>query len=352
MAFDFPNSPTIGQTATTPNGSIFTWDGVKWTASATSGAGFANAAGRNLVHNPLFQVAQRGVGPFTVAGNCIDRWFMNFVNGTMSTSQVVLTDADRAAIGDEAAKYGLQSVFTGGGAAASATQIQQAMEDVRRTANKTITVSFWAKAASGTPKIGVGATQFFGGGGSPSAAVNITAIPVTISTTFARYSVTLTIPSIAGKILGTDGADQFDPTFWYSSGSTNNTLAGGIGVQSGTITLWGVQCEIGNLLTPLEKPDIATDLMNCCRFYQLSLILATYPAAGLPGVGMYGTAYLSPMRVLPLVAIVANSSSNVSGLTLVADGGANNNIIVYASATATASGACTLNVVFSASADL
>lgn len=35
--FDFPNSPSVGQTATTPNGAVFTWDGTKWTSAGAMG---------------------------------------------------------------------------------------------------------------------------------------------------------------------------------------------------------------------------------------------------------------------------------------------------------------------------
>jgi hypothetical protein len=38
-------------------------------------------------------------------------------------------------------------------------------------------------------------------------------------------------------------------------------------VQSGSINLWGVQLEIGSVVTPLEKLDPADDLRHCQRFY-------------------------------------------------------------------------------------
>jgi hypothetical protein len=56
---------------------------------------------------------------------------------------------------------------------------------------------------------------------------------------------------------------------WYSSGATNSTNAGNIGVQSGTVLLWGVQLEIGSVATPLEKPDPQQDLAKCQRFYEV-----------------------------------------------------------------------------------
>jgi hypothetical protein len=32
MPFDFPDAPVVDETTTTPDGIIYTWDGVKWTA--------------------------------------------------------------------------------------------------------------------------------------------------------------------------------------------------------------------------------------------------------------------------------------------------------------------------------
>lgn len=36
MAYDFPNTPTIGDHVTTPGGAVLAWDGVKWSAQAPS----------------------------------------------------------------------------------------------------------------------------------------------------------------------------------------------------------------------------------------------------------------------------------------------------------------------------
>ena len=38
MAFDFPDAPVLDETTTTPDGVVYTWDGVKWTAEAAGGA--------------------------------------------------------------------------------------------------------------------------------------------------------------------------------------------------------------------------------------------------------------------------------------------------------------------------
>lgn len=225
-------------------------------------------SGRNKLHNPVFNVAQRGTGAFTTNGAyTLDRWAISLSGDTMSVTQQGQTDTGRSQIGDEESYNFLQNVFTGNASAGSYDQLFQRIELVRRLANKTVTVSFYAKAASGTPKLGVSLDQVMGTGGSPSANVNGTGQAVTLSTTWTRYNLTFTTGSLSGKTLGNNGDDCTQLNFWFSSGSTNATRAGSVGVQSGTVSLWGVQLEIGPVATALEKPDPQQDLANCQRFY-------------------------------------------------------------------------------------
>jgi hypothetical protein len=281
--FDFPNSPSVGQRVTGVGGIVYVWDGVKWTNSV-GGVTVQSMGdvGRNLIHNPLFNIAQRGPGPFTVNVYSLDRWIISHANDTISVAQATVTDGSRAQIGDEAAESALSNVFTGSATVGSYTLILQAIENVRRLAGKTVTVSFWAAALSGTPKLGVSMDQNFGTGGSPSAVVNGNGQAITLSTTWTRYSVTITLPSITGKTLGTAGDSKTQLVFWYSAEASFALRAGAIGVQSGTVFLWGVQLEIGSVATPLEKPDPRYDLSNCQRFYQagtLQLLGAAYTPA-------------------------------------------------------------------------
>ena len=37
MAFDWPNTPTLNQQVTGPDGQLYRWDGVKWVAIGASG---------------------------------------------------------------------------------------------------------------------------------------------------------------------------------------------------------------------------------------------------------------------------------------------------------------------------
>jgi hypothetical protein len=223
--------------------------------------------GRNLLHNPLFNVAQRGAGPWAF-GYTLDRWVIIVNTDTVSVTWTLLSTAQQAQIGDEEAIRCLYNVFTGNAAAGAYNLVCQRIENVQRLSNKTVTVSFWAVAASGTPNLGVSIDQYFGTGGNPSAPVSLDGIAVTVSTTFARYNVTFALPSIAGKVIGSNGDHCTEVNFWFSSGATNAVRAGNVGVQSGAIGIWGVQLEIGPTATPLEKLDPQVDLANCQRFYQ------------------------------------------------------------------------------------
>src|SRR5262249_20355547 len=131
--------------------------------------------GRSLIHNGTFQVQQRGAGSWNLNSNyTADRWQLLLINDTDTATIQTLADADRTAIGDEAAIYALQHVFVGSATAGSVSSVTQKIENVRRLGGKQIIVSFWARATSGSPRIGVILSQSFGSGGSPSATINNT----------------------------------------------------------------------------------------------------------------------------------------------------------------------------------
>jgi hypothetical protein len=275
--------------------------------------------GRNLLHNPLFNVSQRGVGPWTASGNyTADRWrIVSGAGGSRSASLPALNDAVRAVIGDEAATLCLQNIIAGGAGANDYDVILQAVEGVRRLSGKTVTLSFWANT-SGTPKLGISFSQSFGTGGSPSAAATVQTTALTLANVWVRYSVTTTLPSTAGKTFGTNGDDQTSIYFWLSSGTNPIGPPTNPGVQTATFQFWGVQLEIGSVATPLEKPDPRYDLANCHRFYQpVSVTIRTAASAGSQVFGH--TVSWLPMRVIPTTTLISTAaSSNMSSPALTA----------------------------------
>jgi hypothetical protein len=281
-------------------------------AVATAGS---HNVGRNLVHNALFNVQQRGAGNVsTNATYTSDRWMLAFVLDASNTNPGPLNDGQRVSIGDEAATQSQVVYINGNAGATSFTVLQQRIENVRRLAGKTVTVSFWAWCGSGTLKLGASLDQSFGTGGSPSAGVLGNGQSVTLSVTPTRYSVTLSIPSVSGKTLGTNNDDFTALDLWFSAGSSNASRSGGVGVQSGAIGLWGVQLEVGSgpgYPTPLEKIDPGEDLRRCQRFYQAgSYNFQGYNAATANSI--VPLRFPVAMRATPTIANNVGASSNVT----------------------------------------
>jgi hypothetical protein len=319
--------------------------------AAASGASFSNM-GRNLVHNSQFKILQRGAGPFTTTNAYgPDRWQLGLSGSTMSVSAVTAVDGVRSAIGDESVRNYLSSVVVGSAGVSDYTLLQHKIEDVRRLAGKTVTVSFWAASNTLNQKLGIEFVQFFGTGGAPSTSVtNIGSQFVTIpGSSWARYSVTISLPSIIGKLLGTNGDDNTGLIFWQTSGSGNNARAGGIGVQSYTLSLWGVQVEIASSVTPLERSDPRIDLANCQRFYTIGqTVIGGYGVAG-AGAGETVTLPVA-MRAQPLVNATTTSNTNI--VSFILNGALAGNQSLWVTGTVSATGNWQINSTWAAGADL
>jgi hypothetical protein len=160
-------------------------------------------------------------------------------------------------------------VVTSGQSAASDLAVyQQRIESVKTFAEQTVTLSFFAKASSGSPFISNDFVQNFGSGGSPSSSVFSGAKKFQLSTSWQRFTSTVTIPSISGKTLGS-AADFLAVVFFLSAGSDFNSRTDSLGIQSNTFDIWGVQLEAGSVATPFRRnaPSLQAELAACQRYY-------------------------------------------------------------------------------------
>jgi hypothetical protein len=242
------------------------------------------SAGKNKFINGDFTINQRGFSSTTSSGDYVaDRWVGSFSGGTVTSSRQAFTLGAAPVAGYEASTFARMAV-TGQSAAGNNAQWRHNIEDVRTFAGETVTLSFWAKADSGTPSIAANFAQFFGSGGSPSsAAFATTAQKLTISTSWARYSMTFAIASIAGKTIGTDANSSYLQSRIYVSGGTNfNAEADTIGIQTNTFDIWGVQIESGSVASAFQTStgSIQGELAACQRYYyRLSPAAANKPFA-------------------------------------------------------------------------
>jgi hypothetical protein len=166
--------------------------------------------------------------------------------------------------------YFLRATSVSGTDVAEYTIVDQNIENVASLAGKTVTVSFYAKASSGTPNIAIEGGQAFGTGGSPSNSItNISVTTVTLSTTFTKYDVTLTFPSITGKTLGSDSNSSYTQIlFWLSSGSNYNSRNNSLGHQSITVDFGLITLHEGTNTYPYIERSPQEELNLISRYYQ------------------------------------------------------------------------------------
>lgn len=241
------------------------------TGGTVVGAWEALSSGRgNAIINGDFAINQRAFTSTTTSGAYgFDRWRVDMAGGTTTYSAQTFTPGTAPVTGYEAQNFA-RIVTTGQSAASDYTQFNQFIEDARTCAGQTMTVSFWAKAASGTPKVSLEAGQNFGSGGSPSASTTTYGGQVTLSTSWQRYAITMAVPSIAGKTFGTTAnTSLLAITFWVSAGTTFAVRTGSMGIQSNTFDFWGVQVEAGAVVSPFRTATGTKqgELAACQRYY-------------------------------------------------------------------------------------
>jgi hypothetical protein len=269
------------------------------------------AAGKNKFINGDFFINQRGFTSTTTTGTYgLDRWFLTCADGTVTYSVQAFTPGAAPVAGYEAANFA-RIVTTGQTATNANGRLRQQIENVRNFAGQTVTVSFWAKAASGTPKVALEFNQNFGTGGSPSSNVTHYAGQATIGTTWQRYSVTTTIPSISGKTVGsTANTSVLEFLLYVSAGSDFNARTGSLGIQSNTFDFWGMQVEASPTASEFQTATgtLQGELAACQRYYYASDIAVIFLGDVTNGGTYYYTTYLPvPMRVAPTIVTTAVS---------------------------------------------
>ncbi|AUG85435.1 putative tail fiber protein [Ralstonia phage RsoP1IDN] len=285
-------------------------------ASAARGNIGAGSAGgftlRNLLINGNFELWSRGTSSTISASSVFraDRW-RNSAMGSTSVQSLQSFPVGDTSLGAYASRY-IRVQATQAAGNSNFVNLGQRIADVRRTAGRTCVLTFWARADAARP-LAVEFTQHFGSGGSPSTEVTGLGVQkITLSTTWTKYTVPVTFPSIAGKTLGSDG-DSTIVIFWFDAGSDYNARTGTLGHQSGTFYIAQCQLEYGDKPTEFELVPNNVLYDQCQDYYR---VIPSFQFAGTSIGGGNCTVqaiYLGrPMRATPTV--------NISGVTSVPGG--------------------------------
>jgi hypothetical protein len=235
---------------------------------------WVNPPSGNAIINGAFDFWQRG-SSFSnpaQAAYISDRWrqFSGSSGATRIFTRETFTPGAAPLAGLESQSF-LRVSQTVAGTGDTFNQIHQPVEDVRTFAGQTVTISFYAKAASAmtvTPNF----EQLFGSGGSST--VSTFTSGVSLTTSWQRFSRTVSIPSISGKTIG-EGS-RLGVVFSLPNNSTF------------TFDIWGVQLEAGAVATPFRRnaPSIQAELAACQRYYIRNAHTSATPESN---YGFFGT---------------------------------------------------------------
>ena len=243
-------------------------DGVVINENGDNVATTSNLVGfKNYIINGNFDIWQRGTSQTVSGYGSDDRWSNHNFGSTKTHSRVACTDTERALFN---ANYFSRTVVSSVAGTKNYVYKSQSIENITKLAGKTVTLSFWAKADS-NKNIAISHAQAFGTGGAPSPTTTYHVSKIALTTSWQKFTLTFSIPSIVGKTLGTDGVHTSIQyiTFWFEAGS-NIVYTDNLGQQSGTFDIAQVQLEEGSVATPFEQRPYGLELSLCQRYFERS----------------------------------------------------------------------------------
>jgi hypothetical protein len=246
------------------------------------------AAGKNKIINGDFGIWQRGTSFTPPAGANVytaDRLqvYFTFSSGTPTVSRQAFTAGTAPVAGYEGTYFLRASKPASNGYCI----LGQPIEDVRTFAGQTITVSWWAKVNSGTVASTMYVRQKFGSGGSADVNYNYN---YTATTSWQRFTQTITLNSVSGKTIGAGSSLNFEPVFNLDSNAYD-------------IDIWGLQVEAGSVATAFQTATgtLQGELSAAQRYYFRQTSNSTNGAAVPIATGIAGsTTSLSAIMNYPV----------------------------------------------------
>ena len=272
---------------------------------------YESAYHRNQARNGDFLIWQRGTSFSLTSGDPLkltaDCWTCTCGDGAATVTRVphLLGYELSGSTPVYALRMQQTTVATG-----SYPYIWQITPDVRKYQNQTITVSFNYYTDT-VMNVTPGVTQFFGTGGSATTVALADPI-TTVAHAWTHESVQITVPSIAGKTIGS--------TQHYVNNLFNFPIS-----TTFDFYLSDVQIEVGNYETPFNRLDFPEQMNICLPYYAKSYDYEIIPGTinSLGAAIFYSTGYTSsghllrlsiefkrPMAVTPSVIVYGDTTGN------------------------------------------
>ena len=268
---------------------------------------------KNYIINGNFDIWQRGTNQTITGYGSDDRWDNGSAGSTKTHTMMTCGDTERPFF--NASCYS-RTITTSVVGSSNRVLKTQAIEDVTRLAGKTVTISFWARSDSNR-NMSLELLQYFGTGGSPSATVaGIGINKLSLTTTWSKKIVTITLPSIVGKVLGTDGINTTKTylQFWFDAGRGWDGRTNTLGQQSGTFDIAQVQLEEGSFATPFEMRSYTIESLLCYRYYIGWREIDTYFPRPDFAPAPNSCQFPVPMRATPTVRFKSYQTSTIGYL--------------------------------------
>jgi hypothetical protein len=214
------------------------------------------AGRRNLLINGDFQVWQRGTtfSSLTASDYTADRW-ISYASSTSNTTTTRQSFSAGQTDVEGNPKYFLRLDNTPD-ADTTWMELFQRVEDVTYFSAVYVTLSFWIKSNRNSVSDNnfFSFRQNFGSGGSST--VSTASSTFEISTGWEKKTLTVHLPSISGKTVGT--GSYLEVHLAQSSSVTADTY----------YDIANVQLEVGKVATPFEHRSYGEELALCKRYYQ------------------------------------------------------------------------------------
>jgi hypothetical protein len=255
---------------------------------------------RQSLINSNFDVWQRGTNFVNPASSSFtaDRYAPNFTydGGTAPTtithSRQTVTPGD---VPNSFYYYRINNDTLGTSLGANAIyQLRQKIEYGTRYLcgdGKKVTVSFWARSSIAGKRLCVYISQNYGSGGAPSAAEDIAGQAVTLTSSWQKFTVTITTNTLVGKTYGTSNDDSLHVLIATMWGATRVSIIGGGSAETfvgaGNIDIAQMQVNSGDIALPFQPKSVGTEMEACQRYYEKSFSLGTVPAHGAGSTGIH-----------------------------------------------------------------